>query len=566
MEHARQFVLGAAVSLAGFALIPILVALGSTPAGFVTIFVFVGGLLNLVMWAPMIGVFVYGLAKERVALSAAPVVLLALWISASVLTRIVASLGTPSDLFERELPETLGAERTLIINPGSIHGGSYDLSLLANGQVDRIVGSVWASTTSGRTGITAMTLERGADCQGDTFHLTRELWAVGRIDECFVHRELDSLPPDGWRLASRLANPPATHAEGHCCWELHFVKRENGIERVVHTWRWGGAQVLSYLPALSFIGTSSNGRDLPSVWGTRWRAPVEPVYLGEPPPRHDEVVAAVYGVEVKAPFLSSDAAPEALLSRAFERLPEAINAYPLRRRLRELVIFTQSQGLTDHRSFEIMATAVGDDWHTSAAAGDQLQRFGRGLTPEERARYKDVIIDFIGNESYAESFNGGETGHIPLHREPPARILELFRDRPRLGAWQYQTAAQIYLNMRAGDGEDSDTIRDTRRRQLFAIIEADQSDDVGARAAAYCGILRFAERDDRERLFIANNLWRMTDRQFKSVVLDTCMLGAEPATKSTINRLVHERAELVRDPQIRERLASNITEWHPHPD
>ncbi len=205
--------------------------------------------LNLVWLAAIIAMIAFGLKRGQPGYALSPLVYCAVWSAVSFNMRFHMQAIERSGDFVQAVPAGTSDARTLIIDDPH---QSVSRNPIANGVVDRIVTVSRDDNNHQIRDIVETMLGRGDQCTQEEHEELREFLSVGRLDECFRSRRLDSAP-DGLLIRYRYLVDIAHGATG-CCNELQVARRKQGTEEPLFARRQGYTTMLSYLPSYGVPG------------------------------------------------------------------------------------------------------------------------------------------------------------------------------------------------------------------------------------------------------------------------------------------------------------------------
>ncbi|WP_139031530.1 hypothetical protein [Bradyrhizobium sp. ORS 375] len=479
--------------------------------------------LNAAWIAVAAGVLMYGMARNRPGLMAAPPVFFACWCAASIVDRTMVASSADPVLFRRDVPADLRELRSLtVVGNGSSRGYAR---LLADGTIDQYVQATEAGT--GGPGLIRMTrLAEVQQCSSGDMRASDSLQAAGRIDQCLRTTTIDAIP-DGLVVRMTLQQ-----AYG-CCAEGTISIRRNGEETVAATWRSERRRVLSYVPLFGPVGDGPTPAT--SLWKGGAGGPWQVVWAGKPGFSETDLAAAVYGIDWNAPLDIVQVDNAELARRAAE-----ISKGPNHDAALDLALELQRRNYTGDDVLGIVASKI--EW---AFSGSNVERkaseFFRHLRPLEKARFVDLILDRIQDPSIGSDNLHTEFGfNTSFETAQSERALRIFEQRNDLKVWQYEQALRIAQDGRIRFAPDEFAAEQDRR---FAFLRQDASPAFVRRTLAF-GQVYFRPRD-HQRDYFGSQLDRVPDAMIEEFLRAVGWFHSYDETTTTeATRRLRDRAAI----------------------
>lgn len=277
-----------------------------------TIFPFISSLLVFVARVPpippVLNVMFFGAVAIMLLVAAywirpglvlAPPLFAALWATAAIGQRIYIQVREDPTLADRSIPADLRQVQTLTLEKSgpTTTDCCGHVWLLADGLIDRFV-----HVNREQKIMTAYRLERGPGCSANAGtasdrYLSNMLAQAGRTAQCIRSENVDAIP-DGIVIRMHyIGNPlsgPGYPLSMGCCNRGTVSLRVHGDESIRATWFFGRRPALSLL---TFFGTRIASAATVPLWSTDAGGPIQPVEIGGPPFRPEDLAAAVYGTE-----------------------------------------------------------------------------------------------------------------------------------------------------------------------------------------------------------------------------------------------------------------------------
>ncbi|WP_063682743.1 hypothetical protein [Bradyrhizobium stylosanthis] len=500
--------------------------------------IIVGG-LNVVWMIAVLGMMMYGALRKHPGLIAAPPVFFAIWFGASVWSRYHVEATTDPALAVRTIPAELMSIRTVTLVTHGVRGCCGQITLLADGLVDRYVHAT--DDEKGHIGPIRMTeLAAAKDCTGDELRNSELLQRAGRIGECLKTATIDAIP-DG--LVVRMKPRPYYPMVG-CCTVGTLNVRQNGEEHVAATWHSGRRLVLSYAP---LFGQPNLPDPTLSLWEGFSGGPSQMVWIGGPTFTGEDLAAAVYGIDWAAPPKTPDLSTAELIRRAVE-----ISRGPTRTAALDIALTVQAKGGIDDELLGVMASFIELSSFPSNVR-EALQKFWYKLDPGRQRKFVDLIVTRMQDPAVGFDYNDvmlpfpWDAEKFPGVGDQAARI---FAERGDLKTWEYELA----LRLANKTAYQSDQYVE-EQRQRFRVIRDDASDAFVSRVLAFKRV--YLIRNEEERGFLAQQLDRAPDARLEQFLQAAGWSSPYPAL-TPMTRMLRERAAariaLVKDDKLRREL------------
>ncbi|MGX1323645.1 hypothetical protein AB7M17_007098 [Bradyrhizobium sp. USDA 377] len=532
IRHTITLIVGLVILAAVYGLL----GTSSFPVQFMHI---IAGGLNVVWMTVVIGMMTFGAIRKQPGLIAAPPLFFAIWFGASVWSRYQVEATTDPSLAVRTIPTELKSIRTVTLVTNGVRGCCGQVSLLANGLIDRYVHAT--DDEKGHIGPIRMTeLAAAKDCSADELRNSELLQRAGRIGECLKTTMIDSIP-DG--LVVRMKVRPY-HPMVGCCTVGMLNVRHNGEERVAATWHSGRRVVLSYAP---LFGRPNLPDPTLSLWEGFSGGPSQMVWIGGPSFTGEDLAAAAYGIDWAAPPKMPDISTAELIRRAAE-----ISRGPTRTAALDIALTVQAKGGVDDDLLGVMASFIELSSLTSNAR-ESIQKFWYKLDPGRQRKFIDLIVARMQDPAIGFDYN--EVA-LPFHWDAEKfpgiadQALQIFEERRDLKTWEYELA----LRLASKTAYQSDQYVD-EQRQRFRLIRDDASDAFVNRMLAFKRV--YLIRNDEEREFLARQLDRVPDGRLEQFLQAAGWNSPYPAL-TPMTRMLRERAAariaMVKDDKLRREL------------
>jgi hypothetical protein len=425
---------------------------------------------------------------RRPGIALAPFLFAALWFSAAVMQRIAVAAHEDPKLAERPVPTELRSIRTLIIESQVTQVCCGQSTLLADGLIDRYVHADHDYDRQILRSITAYSLGRGAECSTEDRGRSALLTSAGRTDECIRSETIDAVP-DG--VVVRMHPFARAYAAMGCCNRGTISLRTDGNESLKATWYYGKRAVLSYLP---LFGTHGWGEAVP-LWSRSGGGPAELVEIGGPAFHHEELAAAVYGIDWRAPVKPAVVSAPELVQRAaalvkLERFGDRLSAI-------DIALKVQDQGFVNDDLLDVMAAFV-----ESAGPGltitTQIMRFWMRLDDDHKQAFLERVFTRMENPAEGRDFNNTTLSFnlsSPKFAGFAERAEDIFVNRRDLKPWQYELALRLARNSRVGYGTPAYV---SEQRRMFVTLLDDESEAFARRAVAFKRVYFGATDAERE--------------------------------------------------------------------
>jgi hypothetical protein len=502
------------------------------------------GALNFVWMAVVIGMMIFGAFRKHPGLVAAPPLFFAIWFGASVANRYKVDAETDPSLANRVVAAELKDIRTVTLVTRATRGCCGQVSLLANGLIDRYVHAY--DDEKGHIGPISLTrLVAARDCTTDELRQSELLQRAGRIDECLKTTTIDAIP-DG--LVIRMQVRPYYPMVG-CCTVGTISTRQNGEERAVATWHSGRQIVLSYVP---LFGIPNAPDPTLSLWDGFAGGPFQMIWIGGPAFTGEDLAAAAYGIDWAAPPKAADVGTAELIRRAVE-----ISRGPTRAAALDIALKVQGKGVVDDDVLGVVSSFI-ETASVGSPSYDQIQRFWFKLNPDQQRKFIELVVARMQDPMVGFDYNRAE---LPFHLGPGRfpgvadLALRIFEDRRDLKTWQYELALRLAKN---GQIPFKSAQYVAEQRQRFRSIQDDTSDAFVSRAIAFQRVYFLSSDEQRE--FFAQQLDRVSD-----ALLEQFLIAAgwhrnsqDEAALTATTRLLRERAAVriaaVQDEMLRRNL------------
>jgi hypothetical protein len=480
---------------------------------------------------------------RRPGIALAPFLFAALWFAAAVMQRMELEAREDPKLAERPVPADLRSIRTLIIESQTTQVCCGQTTLLADGLIDRYV-HAFLDNDHKVSRIVAYGLGRGDECSAEDRERSILLVRTGRTDECIRSRTIDAIP-DG--VVVRMHAFAAAYAAMGCCNRGTISVRTDGNESLRATWYYGKRAVLSYLP---LFGTHGWGEPVP-LWSSGSGGPAQLVEIGGPAFHQEELAAAVYGIDWRAPLKPAVASAPELVRRAaaLVQLPRWGDRLPAL----DIALKVQDQGFVNDDLLDVVAALV-----HGAGQGltntEQIMRFWQRLDDDHKRAFIERV--FARMENPAEGYDFNEcvlSFFLPPAKFPgfAARAADIFSQRRDLKPWQYELALRL---AKAG------------QRPMFDSLSNDQSEAFARRAVAFKRV--YIGATDEEREFFSRRLDLVPD-QFLREYLGRTGWHRFPPEKASENAIrdYRQRAAVriaaIRDERLRRDAGENFRPERP---
>jgi hypothetical protein len=463
----------------------------------------------------------------------------ALWFSAAVMQRLEVEATEDPKLAERPVPAELRSIRTLIIESQVTQVCCGQFTLLAEGLIDRYV-HVFLDNNHRLSRIIAYRLGRRDECSAEDRGRSVLLARAGRIDECIRSETIDAIP-DG--VVVRMHAFAAAYAAMGCCNRGTISVRSDGNESLRATWYYGKRAVLAYLP---LFGTHGWGEPVP-LWSRGSGGPGQLVEIGGPGFHHEELAAAVYGIDWRAPVKPAVATAPELVQRAaalvkLEKFGDRLPAI-------DIALKVQDQGFVNDDLLGVVAEFVESAGQGSTLA-TQIMRFWGRLNDDNKRTFIERVFARMENPAEGRDFNECTLSfHLPPAEFPgvAARAGGIFSSRRDLKPWQYELALRIARNSGAGFRSPEYV---SEQHRMFVALRDDQSNAFARRAVAFKRV--YFGATDEEREFFSRRLDLVPDWLLKEYLHKTGWHRSQnDKTLSDATRDYRQRA-LVRIAAIRD--------------
>lgn len=494
IRHTGDAIIGAVV----FGVIYLALAQMSLPVIAIAylLHVITGG-FNLVLGVVLVILLGVSIWRRRPGFAVGPLLFAAVWTSAAVVERIRIEADQDPKLAERRAPTELANIRTLIFESQVTQTCCGQTTLLAERKIDRYVHAVLDNNFK-LVRVESYRLVNGGECTPEDRNRSVLLARAGRTDECIRQETLDAMP-DG--VVIRMHPFAAAYAAIGCCNRGTISVRENGQERLVTTWHYGKRPVLSLLPLFGTHGWGE-ARTLWSFGG----GPSQLVELGGPAFHHEDLAAAIYRIDWRAPL-----APVALASPELARRAVALAQRPkFGDRLPALDIVTtlQDRGYVDDAILDVMAGFI-EFAGSGLSPSMPLLRFWQRLSDDNKRKFLDRVFMRLEDPNQGADFNKTD---LSLHLNTASlaayakRAEELFTTRGDLKPWQYELALRLAQPLSRGFRTPAYF---ERQRELFQIVRNDGGAGFARHAIGFKRV--YLTANDEERQFFARQLDRVPD-------------------------------------------------------
>lgn len=499
----------------------------------------IAGGFNVLWMIVICGMMLYGAVRKHPGLIAAPPLFFAMWFGASVWSRHQVDATTEPSLAVRTVPAELKAIRTVTLVTNGVRGCCGQVSLLADGLIDRYVHAT--DDEKGHIGPIRMTkLAAANDCTADELRNSELLQRAGRIGECLKTIEIDSIP-DG--LVIRMKVRPYYPMVG-CCTVGTLNVRRDGEERIAATWHSGRQIVLSYYP---LFGLPNVPDATLSLWDGFSGGPSQMVWIGGPAFTGEDLAAAAYGIDWAAPPKTPDVSTAELIRRAVE-----ISKGPTRTAALDIALTVQARGGVNDELLGVMASFI-ELSNLSSNAYQSIQKFWFKLDPDRQRKFLDLIVARMQDPGIGFDYS---STMLPFHWDAEKfpgiadQALRVFEERSDLKTWEYELA----LRLANKTAYQSDQYVD-EQRQRFRRIRDDASGAFVNRVLAFGRV--YLIRNDEEREFLAQQLDHVPDARLEQFLHAAGWSSPHPAP-TPMTRLLRERAAAriadVKDDKLRREL------------
>ncbi|MCP3400813.1 hypothetical protein [Bradyrhizobium sp. CCGB20] len=496
------------------------------------------GYLNFPWLVAISGIAIFGIYRKLPGLTVAPLLFFAAWYCASVWNRHEFARDLDQSLASRPVPAELRSTRTLtIVGPGQPCCGS--ITLLVDHTIDSFVHA--QTDKQGRVAaIHATQLAATKDCDADELLRSSQLRSSGRTNQCLKTTILAAIP-DGLVIRTQPAEPLL--GDG-CCNSGTISIRQDGDERVAATWRYGRQTVLSYLP---FLGNNPHPTPL---WTYASVGPRQSIQVGGPAFSGEDLAAAVYGIDWKAPLKFVETSNVELSQRA-QQLALTKNPFPAL----DIALQVQGSGYVDDELIGVAARFV------QCCDDQKLYKFWARLNRDEKRKFVEDIIALISNPISDGSDHTQARFQIRMHREELTAYMPqaeaIFATRRDLQIWQYEMALRLAHDDQLRLGSENYLSEQQRR---FRLVQDDASDAFTRRAIAFKRVYFF--RRDEEREFFAHQLDRVPDKLLHDY-LTAAGWNRNPDEKSvtTATSLLRQLAAVRIAAVPDEKLRRDLQEW-----
>jgi hypothetical protein len=442
MRILGQIVLGIVIlavtfGLLGAARFPVLLLAFVAPS--------IASLLNVVWFAVIVGLVICAAKWSKPGLALAPVLFVALWIGAAVLSQWRLQASIDPKVWHRPISPEASTQRTLIVQAFR----SVDRKIIADGHIDRLIKVQLDSSSHRISDIEEISLAKGDACSAEEKRASPQLQNAGRLDECFKWRSLTEMP-DGL-VVEQIFRIGIANGGAGCCNETQARLRSGGKERLLFSWYQGQAYVLSYFPVFGFFAPSTH----------LWEAGsgiAHPVRYGLDDIDPITMISAIYGVTPAYRPDYGGPSPRPMLS-ATETLGQAetfakqANVSP--KSVAVLLIAARDKGLVDERSIDVAASLVGHDGEGWSA----VTNFAKGLTDDQTELLLEKVLKRLETPSICEDCVASQQVANPSLRawklrerlsNPEAfhdRAIRIFVERHDLATWQYEGCLRIITSL-----------------------------------------------------------------------------------------------------------------------
>jgi len=358
------------------------------------------------------------------------------------------------------------------------------VTLLVDGQIDRYV-QVVLDNNHKISRIIAYRLGRGAECGPGDREFATVLARVGRTNEC-IRSEAIAAIPDG--VVVRMHPFARAYAAMGCCNRGTISIRSGGNESLKATWYFGRRAVLSYLP---LFGDPGWGEPVP-LWSSRGGGPAKLVEIGGPSFLEQDLAAAIYGINWRAPVKPAAVSAPELLQRAMAlvQLPRWGDPLPAL----DVALTLQDQRFVNDDLLEVVSALVyraGQGSNTT----EKIMRFWSRLNDDDKQRFIQRVFAHIENP--AEGFDFNECVlffHLPPTKFPGVaeRAADIFTNRRDLKPWQYELALRL-----ARPGIVGPKAEEARQR-MFRALDGDETSAFARRAIAFKRVNFLGADEERE--------------------------------------------------------------------
>jgi hypothetical protein len=449
---------------------------------------------------------------RRPGIALGPFVFAALWFATAVIQRMEIEAREDPKLAERPVPTDLRSIRTLIIESQTTQVCCGQTTLLADGLIDLYV-HAFLDNDHKVSRIVAYRLGRGDECSAEDRERSTLLMRAGRTDECIRSQTIDAIP-DG--VVVRMHLFAAYYTATGCCNRGTISVRADGNETLRATWYYGKRAVLSYLP---LFGTHGWGEPAP-LWSSGSGGPARLVEIGGPAFHQEELAAAVYGIDWRAPLKPAVASAPELVRRAaaLVQLPRWGDRLPAL----DIALKVQDQGYVNDDLLDVVAALV----HGSGPGltnTAEIMRFWQRLDDDHKRVFIERVFARMENPAEGHDFNHCVLSfHLPPAKFPglAERAAELFVKRRDLKPWQYELALRLAK---------------AAQRPMFDSLRDDQSEAFARRAVAFKRV--YLGATDEEREFFSRRLDLVPDQLLKEYLQRTGWLRfpKEQASENAIS-------------------------------
>lgn len=503
----------------------------------------VGG-FNVILFVVVAVMLLLAARWRRPGIALAPFLFAALWFSAAVTQRREIEAREDPKLAERPVPAELRGIRTLIIESQGTQVCCGLTTLLAEGLIDLYVHVDHDYDHKVLRSITAYRLGRAHECSAEDRERSILLTRAGRTDECIRSQTIDAIP-DG--VVVRMHAFAAAYAAMGCCNRGTISVRSGGTETLRATWYYGRRAVMSYLP---LFGDHGWGQTV-ALWSSGPGGPAQFVDVGGPPFHHEELAAAVYGIDWRAPVKPAVTNAPELVRRAMAlvQLPRWGDRLPAL----DIALKVQEQGFVNDDLLAVVAALV----HGAGQGLDtttEIMRFWSRLNDDDKRGFIQRVFARMENPTEGYDFNECVLSfYLPPAKFPgfAESATDIFTKRRDLKPWQYELALRL-----ARPGQ----------RLILESLRGDESEAFARRAVAFKRVHLGAT--DEEREFFSRRLDLVPDLLLKEYLHKTGWhrspndKALSEATRDYRQRAL-VRIAAIRDEQLRRDAQENFRPERP---
>jgi hypothetical protein len=311
--------------------------------------------------------------------------------------------------------------------------------------------------------------------------------------------------------------------------------------------------VLSYLPVFASVGL---GEPSP-LWAAGRGGPGQFVEIGGPAFRQEDLAAAIYGIDWRAPVQAAPVDPAELVRRAVQLTKQ--ERYAERLPALDIALMAQKAGFVNEELLRAVAAFV-EYGSMNTTAYQQVTQFYYRLQDDDKLAFIEIVMARIDNPARGDDFSTSLTFAVPAAaRQRILRHAEtIFAERRDLKKWQYELALRMARDTRLT--RRSDEI--TQQRRFFLLLVNDDTDAFPLRAIAFKRV--YQRKTDEERAAFTKRLDRVPDAQLDEYIRETGWHRGIDERSTSETTYAFRRSALARIAAVAdERLRKELREHYP---